>query len=188
MEFQTDNGNFSFTFTIPGFKNVYYQGNRRPYGKLTQERQYDFLENHLQHINKFPDIKWVYEEHEDTRLHIHGWVKNTCGEEMDDFRHRFYSHPVAMTQKSYEKISNIQKTLFLLDYFDVYMKKNQHKIKYFMRVIENERIRKAMDEGVYIEPNISAQYVNSLEQHLESEMLGNEYNFGKKHNKFIIEL
>lgn len=131
--------NFSFTFTIPSKKVIWYKGHRMTFGKMKQEQQYDFLENRLQKINRFyKDIKWVYEEHQDGRLHIHGFIKNAYFEEVELFRTDFYKHPISITPSVYFRLSNIQETLYNSGYFTEYMQKNQNNIKYFMRSIQDK--------------------------------------------------
>ena len=116
--------NFSFTFTIPSTKNVWYKGHRIPFGKMTQQQQYDFLENRLQKINTFyKNIQWVYEEHEDKRLHVHGFIKSAYFEEVEQFRTEFYKHPISITYSVYSRLSNIQETLYNSGYFTDYMQK-----------------------------------------------------------------
>lgn len=180
--------NYSFTFTIPTFKNVYYKGNRRRFGNMTQEQQFDFLESHLHKINSFAEIKWVYEEHEDFRLHIHGYVCNTAKEPMNEFRHKFYSYPISMTEKSYLKISDIQRTTNHISYFVDYMSKHQDKIKFYMRDINREKPQ-PITKTVRIQTNISPAYFNSLSTHLEDVDSGDTYPFGKKNikNNHIVE-
>lgn len=192
MEFITT-GNYSFTFTISSKKVVYYRGNRRPYYLLPQIQQYDFLENQLQKINKFNHIKWVYEEHkEDKRLHVHGYVMNTSDEEMNDFRARFYDHPITIAVSGQIKLSNIQRTLIDINYFQIYMEKHQHEIIYYMRTIQDRKHYDALDgkpfnkKTLTIDININPHYLNSLDDVQESGYLGDEYLFGKQ-NKFTVE-
>lgn len=191
-------GNYSFTFVIPSQKVVYFQNNRLPYNKLRQELQYEFIESHLQKINKFHNVKWVYEEHNDDtkRLHVHGYVMDTSYEEMEDFRRRFYSHPIQLAYSGYIKVSNIQKSLVDIQYFLNYMNKHQSTIKYFMLSDQQKLLSNNIDgkKTDFTENfKINAQYFNSLGEHLENEYLGDTYNFGKSklkiyHNKYIIEL
>lgn len=188
-------GNFSFTFTIPSFKNVYYKGNNIPYGKLTNCQQYDFLEKILHKHNKFDNIKWIYENHgeNDNRLHIHGFIKDAFEDMVYQFRNDFYSHPIKVAYKSFVKFSDIQKTKLDICFFEKYMEKNQDKIKYFMGEDEDKKKSDELDgkvnKPVFIEVNnTSPQYINSLSEHLESENLGDEYRFGKKDKKFIVEI
>lgn len=184
--------NYSFTFTIPSFKNVKYKSANTAYGKLSNEQQYELLEDHLQNIchGKFDQIKWIYEQHKETdnRLHVHGIILKTNYELVEQFRNDFYSsYKINCSYKSYIKFSDIQRTIKDIKYFERYCDKHQHEIKYFMRVIEDKKHSEALDKGVKIECNIPPKYLNSLEEHLESRELGDEYLFGKL-NKFIIEI
>lgn len=192
----TKKNDFSFTFTIPSFKNVRYKGNSVPYGKLSNSQQYDFLEEHLHNCcySKFDDIKWVYEQHKeaDNRLHIHGFIKGTYEEMVINFRHDFYSnYKINCSYKSYIKYSDIQRTIKDINYFERYCDKFQHEITYYMRVIEDKKHAEELDKGVKIETNkrdIPADYINSLTEHLETKNSADTYMFGKKHTNFIIEI
>lgn len=188
---ESTRGNYSFTFTIPSTKNVYWQKVYRPYGKMPQFMQYDFLENHLQRINKFHEIYWVYEEHLETdlRLHIHGWIIDTNEEEVKDFIDRFYKYPVMICYNTYYRISNYQKTIFTIDYFKEYCAKYQNKIKYYMSVIEDKKHSANLDGKKFkltIDTNLDAHYFNSLERNQENRDMGDDYLFGKN-KKFLIE-
>lgn len=194
MEIQeTTRGNYSFTLTIPSKKKVYYQSKYVIFSKLSHLLQYDFLENHLQHINRFTSIKWVYEEHteKDKRLHVHGYVLNTVEEEIKDFIDRFYKYPIILSYKTYHRLCDYQKTIIDLDYWKEYCEKNQKNIKYYMRVDENKKHELALDGKeskfkVLIETNLDAHYFNALEQNQESLEVGHKYPFGKN-NKFLVE-
>lgn len=188
-----DKQNYSWTFTIPSFKNVKYKSANVTYGKLSNAQQYDLLENHLQNITfgKFDTIYWVYEQHKesDNRLHVHGFIEQVNEEQVEQFRNDFYSsYRINCSYKSYIKFSDIQRTLVDKRYFQDYMKKHQNEITYFMSVIEDKKHSEAIDKGIKIEVNnISPKYLNTLEEHLESRELGDEYPFGKM-NKFLVEI
>lgn len=193
MEFQQTKGHYAFTFTIPPFKNVYYKSNKRQYGKMPQNMQYDFLENHIQKCSSLlKNCQWVYEEHEDKRLHIHGFVKDTHWAEMEEFRARFYEYPISMSYKSYDKMSKLEKTIVNISYWESYIEKNQSKIKYYMRVIEDKKHASNLDGNkdfklIIEERTYSPSFLNSLDEIQENdEDLGYTYPFGKKKN-FLIE-
>lgn len=190
MDTEIYRANFSFTLTIPSFKNIYFKGRRIQYGRLTQEAQYDFLEDHLQNINTFSNIKWVYEEHNDDpkhRLHIHGYIENEYHESVKDFVDRFYSHhKVSMSVKSYLKMSNIQQTLVNIDYFKEYMKKHQDEIRFYMRVIEDDKRCDVLDEKFKVKIECGLN-LNSVLKSLDEDNLADEYRFGKQ-KKFILEI
>lgn len=189
-------GNYSFTFTIPAFKNVYYKARRIPFGKLKHSEQYDFLENHLAKINMFDKIKWVYEHHEENdpgrRLHIHGFVKDALYDEMEEFRRRFYHTPVGIAFRKYIKISDIQLTIYDIKYFDDYMLKNQDKIAYFMKAEDDKKSFDAIEGKKYtpikIESNIDPRYLIDLNKHIEDTYIDDEYKFGLNRNKFLVEI
>lgn len=187
-----DKQNYSFTFTIPSFKNVKYKSSNSAYGKLSQEQQYDLLEPHIQNIasNKFDNIKWIYEEHKesDNRLHIHGFIENTNYEMVEQLRNDFYSsYKINCSYKSYIKFSNIQRTIYDIKFFQIYMSKNQNNIKFFMKVIEDQKHSEALDQGVKIEVNTGPN-INTLDTTQENNNLPYEkYLFGKL-NKFLIEI
>lgn len=130
--------NFSFTFTIPAFKKIWYNGKSQQYGKMTQDKQYNFLENLLQKIISVDDkILWIYEEHEDSRLHIHGYIYNTHFDYMAQIRDKFYSHhSIGIAVSKYVKISDIQQTSYHPKFFVDYMNKHQDKIKFYQSNIQ----------------------------------------------------
>ena len=145
---------FSFTFTIPAFKKVYYDKKRRPYGSLSPKQQYVLLENIMCNIINplhFEFIDWVYEKHEDGRLHIHGYVITTP--ENDDkifiLRDSFYSYnqKINLKMSSYLKISDIQK-LYMIYHFGITIYKNI-KMKSFskMDIHKNKSFLKALITG-----------------------------------------
>lgn len=187
---------FSFTFTIPAFKNIKYKSANCTYGKLSHDQQHDFLENHLQDIssNMFNDIKWIYEFHKNEdgtngRLHVHGFIKFDYAERVEEFRNKFYSsYRVNMSYKSYVKMSDVQRTLTDIFYFENYMEKHQNEIPYFMSVISEKKHSEALDKGVKIEYNNIGLRPNSLDNTQENNNLPYEkYLFGKL-NKFLVEL
>jgi len=183
--------NYSFTFEIPFNKVIYFRG-RRPFGSLTFENQYNFLEDHLQKINKFKNIMWVYELHKvNPRLHIHGYIINSTFDEVQSFRHDFYiSQKIGISARTYIQISDIQLTLIDKHYFIDYMDKNQHEIIYKMRVLEDKFNSDALDGKkfkVSIHSNINPQYFKSLEEGQEERQWGDKYLFGVT-NKFIVEI
>lgn len=188
-----ERANYSFTLTITDTKTVYWKGKRRHYGELSNDDQYQLLEKQMIKINKFKDIMWVYETHEPTakypaRLHIHGFVRNTNYDEMNSFVMDFYDKPIHLAYGGIIKCSNIQKTLVDIDYFIDYIKKEQSTIKYYMSNLQEKKESAALDGKkfkVEIKTNITPQYLNSLEEHLENRNLGDEYLFGKNKTFFV---
>lgn len=127
---------FSFTFTIPAFKKVYYDGKKRKFGSLSSNRQFHFLEQLMVKIciSQFEFVDWVYEKHDDGRLHIHGYValKKYDMDQIYLFRHNFYTHNniIGMSIKSYLKVSDIQRTYKDISYWKLYCIKHQNEIVY----------------------------------------------------------
>lgn len=147
--------NYSFTFTIPACKKVYWNGRKRTYGGLSPSQQFHFLEDLMGSIiyfNRVFFIDWVYEKHEDGRLHIHGFVnlEDDYDSEIYLLRDRFYSynHKVGIIQKSYLKISDIQETLTNINYWTDYMAKNQHNIIYKNGYNQQLDYINAVDAGI----------------------------------------
>lgn len=177
---------WSFSFTIPSFKSVKYKSVNIKYGSLTQDQQYNFLEDHLQSISNFGEnIKWVYEEHKenDNRLHIHGFIKNAVYEEVEQFRTNFYaSYKINCSMKSYLKFSNIQQTIYHIGYFENYCKKHQHEIKYFMRVVTDLKHSENLDKGI----NTAKDMKIYTREEFETWPSEQKYLFGK-HNNFIVD-
>lgn len=189
-DYYLHSGNWSFTFTIPSFKSIKYKSVNTKYGLLTQNQQYDFIENHLQDISTFHkgDIKWVYEEHKenDNRLHVHGFIINAIFEEVESFRNNFYaSYKINCSRKSYVKYSDIQSTTYSIDYFKEYMQKHQHEIKYYMRVDIDKQHSDNLDKGVKLAKAIK---IISRDE-FETWPKEHKYLFGKDYinNNFVID-
>lgn len=185
--------NYSFTFTIPAFKKVYYKSRYRVYSKMNQLEQYHFLEKQLHRYNIFKMIKWVYEEHEDKRLHVHGYILNTQLNRVEEFRNNFYTFPINIQRKSYDMFSLIK---FIFDergWVD-YCNKHQREIIYRMGVDQDIKNGCNLDSKEYYlkieeREDISPQYFNSIERGSidDSDMGPSGYLFGKL-NKFTIEI
>lgn len=151
---------YSFTITIPSFKKVYYDGKSQPYGKLTQRQQYNLLEDvflkHLHPLN-FEYIDWVYEEHEDKRLHIHGFTKvnedkiknSPTNLLLDDF---YSDYRINIKLRSYIKISKIEKTVYDIKFWNTYIQKNQDTIKFRNRYEEEQKLFQNLENGVITPP------------------------------------
>lgn len=193
MEF-IETGNFAITLTIPSFKNVYYSGQRRKYGNMKQLQQYSFLEDIIiNNISKFEWIDWVYEEHDDRRLHCHLYALNTNEEIVKDFIHNFYNwnSKVGIRYSSYSKLSCYEKTKADIKYWVEYMNKNQDKIiyksKYRQELIDIDNL-----DGRF--HKIKASYMARIETptppfewyDTPDTYSTDEYRFGKKTN-FSVE-
>lgn len=187
--------NFSFSFTIPHFKNVYYSTSHIQYGKLTNAQQYELLEPLMAKYFVGPKYHWCYEKHADGRLHIHGIAINQFEDEIEELRRLFYSsYQINIRQGSYIKLSDIQKTRIDIKYFINYMMKDQMNIIYHMKSYDQQKIDHGLNKkgkfNFKIEvPTISNSYFNQLEEHLGSSPLSDSYPFGKKkEKKFILEI
>lgn len=183
--------NYSFTFTIPKNKTVYYKNKRMTYSIMSQDAQYNFLENHMQKIKKGNmSCYWVYEEHEDKRLHIHGFILNEYIEYIEQFRRDFYSWPIQISPKVYFRLSNIQETILDIHYFIDYMVKNENKIKYKMSSFQAFEEMHKLDGT---KPNFKI-FIETNNFHIDNggkdtqcpQLPYENYLFGKIKNKFII--
>lgn len=187
---------FSFTLTIPSFKKVYYDGCSIAYGLLPQKKQHLFLENLLLKVMrplKYDFIDYVFEEHEDGRLHIHGYCTNCQHEDVVLLVHDFYTYNriIGMSIKSYKKVSNIQQSSYdNISPWLYYIEKHQDKILYRSRY-RQEKIDSCQLDGrpiVFIEKNDRACNTSEFEDY---NTFNNSYDFkGKdtKNNKFTIEI
>lgn len=189
---------FSFTFTIPAPKIVYYNGKRRPYGNLAWSHQYRFLEDlMIKVINplKYEFIDWVYEFHEanpeiknSKRLHLHGFCKlQDCYDtEVYKLREDFYNYNsiIRLASNTYKRLSDIQETYYDISFWENYIQKHQDTIAYHSRYRAEQNMISALDNGIIkIDTNYS-RYLNSIDEHLETDNLSDSYKFGK----FIVEL
>lgn len=136
---ENSNPYFSFTFCIPPPKKVYYAGRRRAYGSMNQQAQYKFLCDLMTksiYMSHFEEIDYVFEAHQDGRLHIHGYVKVEEAymniQPVYLLRDNFYSinNIVNIAPKVYMGISNIQQTYFYIGFWEQYIEKHQQDIIY----------------------------------------------------------
>lgn len=185
---------YSFTFTIPAFKKVYWNGKRRAYGSLSPSQQFHFLEDIMTKIINplyYKFIDWIYEKHEDGRLHIHGFVK--CDEEHDDkiflLRDTFYSYneKINIKMSSYLKISDIQRTYADINYWLEYMNKNQNDIIFKNGYTQQQELISALDAGIV--------KINHNKRYKRPEGYWLKYRFGENHpdeyetdNSFEVEI
>lgn len=196
---------FSFTLTLPAFKNVICEGKSYPYGRLSQISQYNLLENVIGAISEGYDILYVYEEHEDKRLHIHGMIFNEIYEAARDFILSFYrdyrigikSAKKIFGDEKNGRISDLQETRLNKDFFIRYMEKTQDTIKYFPRKQQEEKEMDQLEGQKYkfrVKITMNDNFIRNLDENLETGYLSDEYPFGKKireekkkKNKFLIE-
>lgn len=201
---------YSFTLTIPPKKKVYYAGKRRAYGTMNHQAQSKFLNDHLIKViwsQHFDFIDWVFEEHEPTSLlkglHIHGLVivnpefLNLCP--VNKLVYDFYNERQVIGIKSLKVIntlSNVQKTIHDITYWEQYMMKNQDKIKFYSPYRSQELIVKQLENGIVnIQYNYSCldthpkEWYDYIQNDLgNSPKINKDYLFEKKKNKFIVEL
>lgn len=128
---------YSFTFTIPANKKVYYASRKRKYGSLTQKQQHKMLCDLMTKIiwwEHFDFLDYVFEEHQDKRLHIHGFavVKHQYINIHPVYllRDAFYSHGqiIKIAQSRYLQLSDIQLTKVHLNFWIKYINKHQDEI------------------------------------------------------------
>lgn len=151
---------YSFTLTIPANKLVYYSGKRRRYGKLTLKQQWGFLCGLMMKcvwISHYTFIDYVFEKHQDERLHIHGYAipskifenLGVVEKMIDDFY--TLNQIVGIKQSVYMRLSDIQQTFKSEDFWYDYMNKNQDNIIFKNHYTSNLEETKKLDDGVVIE-------------------------------------
>lgn len=151
---------YSFTLTIPHHKQVNYYKKRIKYGYLTNHQQYVLCEDVFKKLfcgeNK---CDWVYERHEDGRLHIHGYIEESYYEYVLHEIHRFYSdYRINIKPKSYEKIMDIQETILEINYWNMYMDKHQHEIIYKSRNFHEKDHIEALESGAPTQTQTKPQF------------------------------
>lgn len=145
----------SFTFTIPSFKKVYYDKKRRPYGNLTNRQQFVFLEDIFAKCicpTDYEYIDWVYEHHEDKRLHIHGFVivLHSNIDKIYVLRDSFYTYnqKINMSYSSYLKVSDIQQTFYNISFWIDYIDKHQDTVVFKNGYTQQKELTESLDRGV----------------------------------------
>lgn len=178
---------FSFTFTIPIEKLVYYAGRRRKFGSMSNKQQHVFmcdLMTKVTWIEHYSFIDYVFEKHQNGSLHIHGYA--IVKEEYSHLnpvlilRASFYEHNqiVGIKPSVYERLSNIQQTYANSQYWFDYMNKNQDEIIYKSHYNQAIEDRKNLDNGVKIEhrtPSPPPEYYD-------------KYRFTGGKNNFTVEI
>lgn len=153
---------YSFTFTIPKNKKVYYNGRRRRYSQMSLSSQASFINALMIKIiwqEHYTFIDWVFERHEPSegdklgRLHIHGYalVKKEYDniQPVNSLAYNFYTHNgiVGIASSVYPRLINIQKTHTDINYWYEYINKN-----YFL------------EENKFFSPYASQKFlINSLD-------------------------
>lgn len=182
-----DHFGYSFTLTIPPQKTIYYSGKRRKYGSLSQRQQWFFLNAHLQKIIRYEalhNIDWVFEEHEDQRLHIHGYIipKDDKIYSVECFIYDFYTYNqvIGISISSYKKLSCYEKTTYARHYWDAYCQKHQDKIIFKSAYTHEIEHRAHLDNGV-----IRSLTLRPTNEALEDPNFFKTYRFGQ--NLFKVE-
>ena len=100
-------------------------------------------------------IDWVYEKHDDGRLHIHGYVILTkeYEDEVYVMRDSFYSYnqKINIKMSSYLKISDIQKTYLDISFWNNYIQKHQDEIIFKNGYTQQQELTQSLDYGVKID-------------------------------------
>lgn len=190
-----DFGDFGFTFVIPATKKILFKSGRkgknygRNYGSLNRHDQRDFMDNILMgacsllHLNT--KIRWVFEEHQDGRLHTHGIIYQEYDEIVELFRQEFYKGVGYKSPKCYLKYSDIR-LLNNVQEWENYIDKQT-----ILSKCQEERNNiRYMDYGYIKIDNRLEDYYNSLTTHLENLETpdADYYRFGKTQKKYIIDL
>jgi len=157
MNLQVKDKIFSFTFTIPANKKVYYAGKRRRYGSMLQKCQHKLINDLFVKIiwhNHFEFIDYVFEAHEDGRLHVHGIAIVA-----DDFinilpiyslRDFFYQHNsiIGIAPSVYDRLSRIEETRTDINCWLRYIEKHQNDIIYKSNYRAEQEDAAKLDNGV----------------------------------------
>lgn len=182
------NQGYSFTLTIPYEKRVYYSGKRRKYGSLTQKQQWYFLCDLMTKstwITHFDFIDYVFEEHGDGRLHIHGYaIVNHLYQDigaMERLVDNFYTvnSIVNIKMSVYLSLSNIQRTYKDKQYWFDYMEKNQDNIIFKSHYQTEKDDNEKLDKGVV---RIHTRAVSPPPEYYDT------YRFTGETNKFFVEI
>lgn len=152
FEIPTTNS-FSFTITIPGQKQVNYWGKRIKYAYLTNKQQYLLIEHLMTKIFDDDDkVDWVFERHEDGRLHLHGYIMDSFFEYIFDRINTFYKdYRINIGTRKMLLICDIQKTHCNIKYWEDYIEKHQHEIIYKSRFRQQQEDIKALEDGAPIQ-------------------------------------
>lgn len=149
---------YSFTFTIPPKKKVYYSGRRRVFSSMNLQAQCNFFNNLLMRV--FPssrciDYDWVFELHTQGimagNLHIHGYVI-TNNDEMEapvrELQRLFYTHNQIIGLTSYMNLSTIEKCHTDRNYWLEYINKNQQNFLFKSPQRQQKETQRALDAGI----------------------------------------
>lgn len=184
--------NFGFTFTIPPFKKILYKNPcetrkyYRSYKTLSQADQKRYLEWIMfDTFTKYHnDIFYIFEQHEDKRLHIHGYIKDICEQEMIELQCKFYNLVGIRDIRKYSKISDIRE-LNNIDNWIGYLIKNP----IYPTGIENELFSKYCDYGIVkIETRADIDYCGQVNTPERKYAQSPDYLFGKNKYKYIVDI
>lgn len=179
---------YSFTFTIPYSKKVYFNGKRRTFGAMTQDYQHKFLCHHMTNIifsQYYKYIDYIFEEHEDKRLHIHGYAVIETPDSLSIIKelvHNFYTlnRAVGIAPSVYPRLSNLQQTITDISHWEAYINKNQDTMKFLSPMRQQEKEVEQLD----IKPIVKIEHRPSTPP---SEYYAT-YAFGKQKQNFLVEL
>lgn len=155
---------YSFTLTIDGKKLVYYSGKRRRYGNMRQDHQAIFLNSLIIKVLRVlyvESYEWVFEEHADKRLHVHGIMTFIDSKQynIESFISDFYTHNQIVGYKfsTYSKLSKYERTIVDTKFWLDYMRKHQKNLilRQYTQDIEFSR---AVDDGVIRECKFREEY------------------------------
>lgn len=178
---------YSFTLTIPPEKRVYYCGKRRKYGSLSNKQQWHFLcELMMKCIwqSHFSFIDYVFEQHNDGRLHIHGYgIPHKMYENfgvVERLVDNFYTlnQIVGIKRSVYVRLSKVEQTLVDKSYWLDYINKHQHEIIFRSHYEEELAHKKSLDNGVVIE----TRSISPPPEYYD------KYRFTGEINKFFVEI
>lgn len=183
---------YSFTFTIPPQKKVYYGGKRRIYSSMNHKAQSNFLNDLIIKTlpsSKFLFYEWVFEEHKEEQmkgnLHIHGFCSTSIEDAeapIREFQRLFYTHNQIIGLKLYHKLSDIQKTLTNISHWKSYMAKHQDEMLYKMPLLQQNEDINHLDNGIIkVEHNPNTPISEYPDDYWKT------YRF-KGHNKFMVDL
>lgn len=182
---------YAFTFTIPSTKRVYYSGRKRTYGTLLQSQQHKLICDLMTKIiwwDHFEFLDYVFEEHADKRLHIHGYaiVKQNFMDikPVHLLRDAFYTHGqiIKIAMSNYLRLSDIQQIYTDLSFWLNYINKHQNEILYKSHVAQEQEDIKALDIPAEIKRRATCLIDTRPDDYYDT------YRFTGKVNKFLVEI
>jgi len=182
---------WGITLTIPPFKKVNYKSQRKghlyfkAYKLLNAYEQKLYLEKQLNScIEHFfiTKYKWVFEPHQDNRLHVHLHISGECDQIITEFVKYFYTLVGIKSPKNYLPLSDVKELNDVSQWVE-YMNKQ------VPSTLEEQKLTTLnLDNGIIKIDNL-AEYWNSLDTKPESDESPQDYyRFGKINKKYIIDL